>query len=560
LKIGQIQKNKEVSFMKKNINQKIENQKRIFIATVISFVFFIAYDMLVIQPSTIAKQEALQAQQTQQATQTTTQATTTASSVTPSVTTPAANKQAPVTQKQTVAQAPIAQNSIISTIQTANAKIEIDDLGRIVQMTLLEEIYKDEDGKNTKLFTGNESVKVLEVRFSDAALNDLAFKNKVTASVTNADASSNPATLTLTQNLGETTLTKTITFYPDNHYDVQVSTSTNTNFFVSPGFRPSAIADMYADHGVLLKMADNTLNIVEDEDLDFNKNMVGVKIASAFDRYYATLLYNMEKTFEITLMPTLNDEPQIFIHVQQAFDAKGYMGPKHYKTLEAIHPELVDAIEYGWFTFLAKPMFTFLMYLHGVFGNWGWAIVVITIIIKIVLYPLTYKGMVSMQKLKDLAPKIKQLQEKYKDQPQKMSAHMMELYKKHDANPMGGCLPMLLQIPVFFGIYRVLVNAIELKGAEWILWIDDLSKMDPYFVLPILMGATMYIQQKITPNTIQDEMQRKMFELLPVIFTFFFAIFPAGLTLYWFMNNLLTVGQQYYINKLFEKKKALFRH
>ena len=130
---------------------------------------------------------------------------------------------------------------------------------------------------------------------------------------------------------------------------------------------------------------------------------------------------------------------------------------------------------------------------------------------------------------------------------------MMELYKKEGANPMGGCLPILLQIPVFFAIYRVLINAIELKGSEWILWITDLSEMDPYFILPILMGATMYFQQKITPTTITDPMQQKMFQFLPVIFTFFFLWFPAGLTLYWFINNLFTIGQQYYVNVIFEK-------
>jgi len=340
---------------------------------------------------------------------------------------------------------------------------------------------------------------------------------------------------------------------------VKISTSKPAQFFVSNGFRPSAMVDVYADHGVLLKLADDTLNIIEDEDLKMNKNIVGIKIASSFDRYYATMLYNLNSTFEITLMPTKDESPQVFIHANNSFDASGYIGPKHYATLNAISPELTATIEYGWFTFIAKPMFILLSYLHSLFGNWGWAIVVITIMIKLVLYPLTYKGMVSMQKLKDLAPKIKQIQEQYKKEPQKMSSHMMELYKKHDANPMGGCLPMILQVPVFFGIYRVLVNAIELKGAEWILWIEDMSLMDPYYVLPILMGITMYIQQKITPNTMQDPMQKKMFEFLPVIFTFFFAMFPAGLTLYWFMNNLLTVAQQYYINKLFAKKKALFR-
>ena len=202
-------------------------------------------------------------------------------------------------------------------------------------------------------------------------------------------------------------------------------------------------------------------------------------------------------------------------------------------------------------------MFILLQYIHSLVENWGWTIVIITILLKLMLYPLAKKGMVSMQKLKDLAPKIKDIQEKYKGDSQKASMHMMELYKKHGANPMGGCLPIILQIPIFFAIYRVLLNAIELKDAPWILWIDDLSVMDPYFVLPILMGITMFLQQKITPNTMQDEMQRKIFMFLPLIFTFFFAMFPAGLTLYWFINNLFTVAQQYTINKSFDKAREL---
>ena len=137
---------------------------------------------------------------------------------------------------------------------------------------------------------------------------------------------------------------------------------------------------------------------------------------------------------------------------------------------------------------------------------------------------------------------------------------MMDLYKKHGANPLGGCLPLLLQIPVFFAIYRVLLNAIELKGAEWILWIHDLSLMDQYYVLPILMGATMYLQQKITPTNFTDPLQEKIFKYLPVVFTVFFVAFPAGLTLYWFVNNLLSIAQQYAVNKMMDKQKARHEH
>ena len=159
-----------------------------------------------------------------------------------------------------------------------------------------------------------------------------------------------------------------------------------------------------------------------------------------------------------------------------------------------------------------------------------------------------------MNKLKDLAPRMKEIREKYKGDPQKMNVQMMELYKKHGANPFAGCLPIILQIPIFFAIYRVLLNAVELKGAAWALWIHDLSVLDPYYVLPIFMGATMFLQQLITPMAIQDPTQAKIMKFLPVIFTFFFLWFPAGLTLYWCVNNLCSLLQQFIVNKLFARE------
>jgi YidC/Oxa1 family membrane protein insertase len=163
--------------------------------------------------------------------------------------------------------------------------------------------------------------------------------------------------------------------------------------------------------------------------------------------------------------------------------------------------------------------------------------------------------MVSMQKIKEIAPKIKEVQARYKGDPQRTNAAVMDMYKKHGANPLGGCLPMLLQIPVFFAIYRVLLNAVELQGAEWALWINDLSRMDTYYVLPILMGASMYYQQKLTPNNFTDPMQEKVFKFLPIIFTFFFITFPAGLVLYWLVNNIFSIAQQFIVNQQFKNAK-----
>jgi YidC/Oxa1 family membrane protein insertase len=451
----------------------------------------------------------------------------------------------------------LTNNDIVSTIKTKNSIIEIDSLGRIAQVTILEDRFDDEDGKHIKLFN-KAYLRPLEVRFADANLNSEAFKTGVSVSATQLDATKGAVTLTMTQKLSTTTLTKVLKVYPAGHYDLDIKTSNQQNYFITPGFRPDVLADMYTDHGALLVKNDGTLNIIEDEDMEKNAEFVGIRAISQFDRYYATALYNFDKNMQVTVMKNATDSPESFIHVLQDHKFKGYMGPKEYKTLEALDPQLTNIIEYGWFTFLAKPMFWMLQAVQEYVGNWGWTIVITTILIKIILFPLSHKGMIGMNRLKELAPKIKAIQEKYGDDKQKASTHMMELYKKEGANPMGGCLPILLQIPVFFAIYRVLLNAIELKGSE-IFWITDLAEMDPYFILPILMGASMYFQQKITPNQIQDEMQRKVFQLLPVVFTVFFLWFPAGLVLYWLVNNLFTIAHQYYINQMFEKAKEV-RH
>jgi len=526
---------------------KQSTQKRILLATVLSFTFFIAYDFLYLQPQQKAVNLANKANSEIVVKQNSVN-----NSLAPNVTsTELAMNTTPVPSDAVDA-------NIITTIETLTNKIEIDTLGRIAQVTLKGKQYVDGNGKKIKLFT-NEQLRPLEIRFRNAQVNNEAFKVNVVASSSTIDARSSKATVTLTQQLSTTTLTKVLTFYPDGHYDLDVSATNNENFFITPGFRPDVLADMYADHGALLTLNDGTLTIIEDEDMDKAVELIGVNAASAFDRYYTTLLYNFKTSMSISVMMDKNESPNMFIHAQDKIKLHGYAGPKEYIALTNLDDRLASVIEYGWFTFIAKPMFQLLQFLHSYIGNWGWTIVFTTILIKLVLFPLSHKGMVSMNKLKELSPKVKALQEKYKDDKQKASTHMMELYKKEGANPMGGCLPIILQIPVFFAIYRVLLNAIELKGAPWILWIDDLGVMDPYFVLPILMGATMYLQQRITPNTMTDPMQQKIFQFLPVIFTFFFLWFPAGLTLYWFINNLFTIGQQYFVNRIFKNAK-IARH
>ncbi|QKE29274.1 membrane protein insertase, YidC/Oxa1 family [Arcobacter acticola] len=534
-----------------NMNQNNGMQKRMLIMTLVVFVFFIAYEFLVLKPQQEAKAALVKQEQVQKQ-----NAAPDVNASTQMVSTDVNGNPIDMSKSLDALSAKaIASSQIVSVIKTAKNIIEIDTLGRIAQVTLLEEKYKDENASQIKLFEANQ-LRPLEVRFADINLNTEAFKVPAVASLSNVDATTSTQELVLTQTLSGTVLTKKFTIYPDGHYDLSVNATNDKQFFITNGFRPNVLADMYAVHGFISKLNDNTLKTIEDGDLDKNENITGVKFISNFDRYYATVIYNFEKSLSISLMPDSESNPQAFIHGGSNITFSGFVGPKNHRDLDALNPELIDVIDYGWFTFIAKPMFLLLQFIQGYVGNWGWTIVILTILIKLVLFPLSFKGMVSMQKLKDLAPKMKEIQAKYKDDKQKQSMHMMELYKKHGANPMGGCLPLILQIPVFFAIYRVLLNAIELKGAPWMLWIHDLAEMDPYFVLPILMGATMYIQQKITPNTMQDEMQKKIFQFLPVIFTFFFLWFPAGLTLYWFINNLFTIGQQYYINSVFERKRA----
>ncbi len=230
-------------------------------------------------------------------------------------------------------------------------------------------------------------------------------------------------------------------------------------------------------------------------------------------------------------------------------EVKLYFGPKDLEILKAQGNDLERAIDLGWFSALAKPLLHVLKFLHGYVHNYGIAIIIVTVVLKVFFFPLTYKSYKSMKDMQKLQPKMAALKEKYKNDRDAMNKAVMELYKTHKVNPMGGCFPMVVQIPVFFALYKALMFSIELRHAPFFFWILDLSGKDPYYVTPLIMGVTMFIQQKMTPNTGMDPTQAKMMLMLPVVFTFMFLSFPSGLVLYWLVNNILTIGQQYYINK-----------
>ena len=229
-----------------------------------------------------------------------------------------------------------------------------------------------------------------------------------------------------------------------------------------------------------------------------------------------------------------------------------YVGPKLQNRLEEIQEGLELTTDYGIFSIISKPLFWLLDLIHGVIGNWGVAIILLTLLIKLIFYKLSEMSYKSMARMRKLQPSLMALRERFKDDKERMQKEMMEFYKKEKINPMGGCLPILVQIPVFIALYWVLLESVELRQAPFMFWIDDLSTRDPYYVLPLLMGATMLIQTKLNP-TPPDPIQAKVMMLLPIIFTVFFAFFPSGLVLYWLVNNILSIAQQYVINKRIEQ-------
>ena len=521
---------------------KLPQSKRLAIAVALALIFFVAYDYFYLSKIRAAMEaNATAAQSVQRSAAKSAPQTSSADGVS------AQGAGAPPSTAS-AAYVPLVR------VSGKEANFTIDGLGRIDSYVLNESKFKNEEGRNINLIDKVHAALPLEIRFEDAALNAKAFSTPYRASAATLDLSSGEKSVVLTQDLGELAISKNLTFYPNGSYKLDVKLSKNAAYFITPGSRPNVVVDSYTIHGVVVMKDDEKLEIFEDGDVKDNEKIAKALFAAASDRYYTTLFYGQGLDATVTDSDKIS---QVFIRSNGEFSAAGYIGPKDYKILNSIDPKLTKVIEYGWFTFIARPMFNFLNWLHGYIGNWGWSIVVLTLIIRLILFPLSYKGMLSMNKLKELTPKMKELQEKYKDDKQKLQMHMMDLYKKNGANPMGGCLPILLQIPVFFAIYRVLLNAIELKGAEWALWIHDLSLKDPYYILPITMGILMFLQQKITPTTFTDPMQEKVMKFLPLIFTVFFLAFPAGLTLYWTINNTASIIQQYVINRMFEKHKRL---
>jgi YidC/Oxa1 family membrane protein insertase len=307
------------------------------------------------------------------------------------------------------------------------------------------------------------------------------------------------------------------------------------------------------------------LDVTDEDDAKFAEAFAGGWIAEMQHHFVTAAVPPLAETFDYTMgtegthsvLGFRGPLKTVPAGTTGQFSEKVFVGPKLQEQLKTVGPKLELTADYGKLTILAQPLFWLLQQVHRFVGNWGWSIIIVTILLKLLFYKLTETSGRSMAKMRTIAPRIKSIQERYKDDREQLAKQMMEVYKREKINPVAGCLPIVVQIPVFLAFYWVLLESVEMRQAPWMLWIQDLSSKDPYFILPIIMGVAMYGQFKLNPAP-PDPMQAKVFAFMPLIMTVMMAWFPAGLLLYWTTNTLLSIAQQWNINRVVEaeSKKA----
>jgi YidC/Oxa1 family membrane protein insertase len=453
------------------------------------------------------------------------------------------------------------------TIDTGLTKFVFSNRGGVIEQVLMKK-YNFE-GKPINVVNQVEGTKLpLTLISNDESVNEIMQNAFYEASAESIELDESVQSATLTLKLKHQTgleVTKKLTF-THNKFLVQVETEVSSlakNLTYSILWGPGLGGEL-ASHTDYFVFAGAT-TLINGERLETKKEDVpgvlehkGTLDWTAFQNKYFAAALVPEKGVDYAETYKIDDHLYVGLSLQTVKSAASssillYVGTKEVFLLEAAGHKLNRLMDYGWlgnkFAFLVKPLLSVLAFFYNVFGNYGWAIIFLTIVIKIIFFPLTHKSFKSMKGLQKIQPYVKVIQERNKDNRQKMNEEMIELYKKHQVNPLGGCLPMLLQIPVFISLYHALFFSIELRGAPFMGWITDLSVADPYYVTPVLMGVTMFLQQKMTPS-VGDPVQQKIMLMLPIVFTFLFVTFPAGLVIYWTINNLLTIAQQYYIYKV----------
>jgi YidC/Oxa1 family membrane protein insertase len=436
--------------------------------------------------------------------------------------------------------------------------------------------YKDKEGNNVVLLNEPGTIPALSIGSQDDFnLSHINFD--VSTSSGEQDIilnNKNTDSLVFVYGDSDSLVKRTFTFY-NNEYkiDIKDETSGFRDYWITLGtdFGISDSKSRYTHVGPVLLEHSNRedFNAFEMDKAETYKE--GVKWIAQEDKYFFAALVPTSSIKEARVWQ-VKDSTIIALRGKPGVDSFIlYAGPKEQETLEKLGVGLEHIIDFGFFSIIARPIFWLLKFFYKLIGNYGWAIIIVTIILRIPFIPLFEKSQKSMKRMQEMQPRMAELKEKYKKDSQKMNKEMMELYRKHKINPVSGCLPLLLQLPIFFALYRILLSAIELRDAPFILWIKDLSAPDALFghipsvvpiiggfavgPLPIVMGISMFIQQKMTPTT-ADPRQAKLFMFMPVVLTFVFLNFASGLVLYWFVSNLLSIGQQFYTNRKVAKEAA----
>ena len=430
-------------------------------------------------------------------------------------------------------------------------KIVFTNKGGVAKSIVLKK-YKERNGNPYDLVNKSiEEEKPFLLFLKDKSLENLVF---------NTDVSGKK--ITFYADLGGKRITKTFVLKGDYLLNLKIEGMENMLVSLGAGLNSSEKAESrYSTQDEIAYWYDGKVRRISKKKIKKEKIPVEAKWVAIENRYFAKIFTPADGFSKI--------EPELFnykegekeysvcavrVGTKSSFEGDFYLGPKEYERLGALGKTYKELVNFGWFGAFGKWLFILLKWINKYVGNWGWSIVIFTILVRVILFPLNSAGLKSAQKMKELQPKVKAIQEKYKKygndmtMKAKMNQELQELYKKEGVNPLGGCLPMLVQIPIFFAIYSLLLNIIDLRMAPWILWIKDLSAHDPYFVLPIAMGVTQLIVQLMTPAA-GDKNQQRMMLIMPVVITFVLIYAPAGLLLYWTTNNVFQIFQQLVLNK-----------
>jgi YidC/Oxa1 family membrane protein insertase len=516
-------------------------EKRALLAVALAFAVLLAYQFF-FMPQQVQKPPAVDE---------------TPSAVSPESSSPARPAGAPVEKKQERAEA--RQIRVETDLYSAVFSIR----GAVILHYELKK-HQDVSGKNVVLLADASSHPPLAAG-TDQTL-DLADAVFTTGSGDVRLASSDKTSVEFRYSQGGLSVTRTYTFHGDSYrIDVKDDISGGSGYWVSLGtnFGIHDAKDTSTHVGPVVLQDTDRIELAHGQLEKPESYTGGIRWVAREDKYFFAALVPLSPVEEARIAPVDSAAIPMLRSGSGSNSFILYAGPKEYERLQSLNVGLEHIIDFGFFSIIARPLFWVLKLFYDLIGNYGWAIVLLTIIVRIPFIPLVNKSQKSMKKMQEIQPKMAEVREKFKKDPQRMQKEMMELYKSHKVNPLGGCLPILLQIPVFFALYKILLTAIELRGAPFMLWIQDLSAPDTLFghipaaipliggfavgPLPILMGATMLIQQKMTPTTL-DPMQNRLMMLMPIIFTFLFLNFASGLVLYWLMNNIFSIAQQFYVN------------